>query len=647
MTTLNQSSSGSTSIKAPEELQVTEDEAKWVEIQPFLLSAGYKLRSRYDPNWVPSWWSHNWRELQGENKGSQPEDAHEIWDWDVIDAIRIEDEKKVVMKWLAANSSEVRCIRYLSNISISDPRNRTIPVLQILPLPNDIDVLVIMPYGRRFNHPAFHCRGEFAEAMRQFLEGLTFMHEHNVCHFDIAPQNLMMDESRVVPRGSHFCYPKTHNGYGGYFEWENRCSVGPVDYYYIDFGLSMHYPKGRDTALTTGTLRNFRTIPELSETVPYNPFKVDVFQLGLTMANVIKEYPDLRIFSPVANRMMSTNPSDRPEPAQSLQEFNSIVARFSPKKLRSPILRKTGSGSTAVKAPEELLVTEDEVKWVEIQPFLLSAGYKLRSRYDPNWNCDVLDAIQIEDGKKVVMKWLAADSSEVQCIQYLSNISDPRNRTIPVLQILPLPNDIDVLVVMPHGRRFNHPAFHCRGEFAEAMRQFLEGLTFMHEHNVCHFDIAPQNLMMDESRVVPRGSHFRYPKTHDGYRGYFEWKNRCSVGPVDYYYIDFGLSMHYPKGRDTALTTGTLRNFRTIPELSETVSYNPFKVDVFQLGLTMANVIKDYPDLRIFSPVANRMMSTNPSDRPEPAQSLQEFNSIVARFSPKKLRSPILRRTGS
>jgi hypothetical protein len=29
-------------------------------------------------------------------------------------------------------------------------------------------------------------------------------------------------------------------------------------------------------------------IPELSETVPCNPFKVDVFQLGLTMANVIK-----------------------------------------------------------------------------------------------------------------------------------------------------------------------------------------------------------------------------------------------------------------------------------------------------------------------------------------------------------------------
>ncbi|KAF8217736.1 hypothetical protein K438DRAFT_1795553 [Mycena galopus ATCC 62051] len=166
------------------------------------------------------------------------------------------------------------------------------------------------------------------------------MHEHDPYHFDIAPKNLIMDETRVVPHGSHVSYPKAHDGYRGVFSSENRCSVGPIDYYYIDFGLSRHYSKGKDTALMMGTLRTFPTIPELSETVPYNPFKVAVFQLGLPMANVIK--PALRVFYPVADRMMSTNPPDCPEPAQSLQEFNSIVNRMSPKKLRSPILGKEG-----------------------------------------------------------------------------------------------------------------------------------------------------------------------------------------------------------------------------------------------------------------------------------------------------------------
>ena len=30
-------------------------ELVWVHLQPFLLARGYKLRSRYDPDWRPSW----------------------------------------------------------------------------------------------------------------------------------------------------------------------------------------------------------------------------------------------------------------------------------------------------------------------------------------------------------------------------------------------------------------------------------------------------------------------------------------------------------------------------------------------------------------------------------------------------------------
>ncbi|KAJ6460727.1 hypothetical protein DFH09DRAFT_1496906, partial [Mycena vulgaris] len=139
-----------------------------------------------------------------------------------------------------------------------------------------------------------------------------------------------------------FCAPRTHTGFPGVFSWENRCCVGPVNYYYIDFGLSMYFPGGKDTALTTGTLRTFKTIPELSLTVPYNPFKVDIFQLGLTMGNLIDTYPALSAFRPVSERMMSSNPQDRPDPADSLAQLNSIAARMSPQKLGAPILEKKG-----------------------------------------------------------------------------------------------------------------------------------------------------------------------------------------------------------------------------------------------------------------------------------------------------------------
>ncbi|KAJ7435028.1 kinase-like domain-containing protein [Mycena galericulata] len=531
--------------------------------------------------------------------------------YNVVDATCIEDDKKVVLKKVASDSVELAILQYLSKIP--DPRNRTIPLLKIIPLPPDnSQSLLVMPFTRRFNHPPFHCRAEFLEAMRSFLEGLQFMHDNHVCHFDIAPQNLMMDETRVVPAGSHFCRPESHTGLPGVFSWENRCSVGPVDYYYIDFGLSMYFPEGKDAALITATLRTFPTIPELSPTVPYNPFKVDIFQLGLTMQKLIKTYPALSAFRPVAQRMMSPSPRDRPDPADSLAQLNGIAARISSHKLSAPILEKKGVARYLARnlVPRSIL--------------LLSAGYRLRARYQPDWipswanttkpgeyedslrkflDYNVLDAVRIQDDLKVVLKRVETDSQELKISKHLSSLSGPRNHTIPLLDIIPLPpNKSSSILVMPYTRRFNHPAFHCRAEFIEAMQQFLEGLQFMHENNICHFDIAPQNLMMDESRVVPAGSRFCYPRSHTGFPGLFSWENRCSVGPVDYYYIDFGLSMHFPDGKDTALTTGTLRTFKTIPELSLTVPYNPFKVDIFQLGLTMHKLIEAYPALSAFPP---------------------------------------------
>ncbi|KAJ7863835.1 hypothetical protein B0H14DRAFT_2574763 [Mycena olivaceomarginata] len=209
---------------------------------------------------------------------------------------------------------------YLSSLKPGDPRNRTIPVLQIIPLPST----------RR------HALWPPSQSPRVSLPCELFS-------LTTSPPKISGWKKPASSPAGPISATHTHNGYPGVFEWENRCSVGPVDYYYIDFDLSMRFPKGKDSALWIGTHRTFNMIPELSETVPCNPFKVDVFQLGLTMANVIKEYPTLHVFSPVANRMISINPADRPEPAESLEEFNTTVARISAKKLRAPILRKYGT----------------------------------------------------------------------------------------------------------------------------------------------------------------------------------------------------------------------------------------------------------------------------------------------------------------
>lgn len=120
----------------------------------------------------------------------------------VLDAIRIKDDSRVVLKYVLAKGNEHQIALYLSTSQLrSDPRNRTVPLVEVISLPSDNDhVLLVMPYLRVFNKPRFHCRGEVIDALRQFLQvscvwlplwvyllivvlqGLEFMHEHSIAH---------------------------------------------------------------------------------------------------------------------------------------------------------------------------------------------------------------------------------------------------------------------------------------------------------------------------------------------------------------------------------------------------------------------------------------------------------------------------------
>lgn len=53
----------------------------------------------------------------------------------------------------------------------------------------------------------------------------------------------------------------------------------PIRYFYIDFGLSLRFPAGAVPS-AGGVVGRDRDVPELSNSVPYDPFKVDVFTLG-------------------------------------------------------------------------------------------------------------------------------------------------------------------------------------------------------------------------------------------------------------------------------------------------------------------------------------------------------------------------------
>ncbi|KAJ7289090.1 hypothetical protein C8J57DRAFT_1706014 [Mycena rebaudengoi] len=292
---------------------------------------------RYVPDIIPTGRPPGGR---GSRKGFYEDSLTLVLVKDVLDAVRVKDGRKVVIKRMATGSEEHKIIAHLSSGSqLSDPRNRTVPVLDNITHTQDPSIsFVVMPFARRFSHPPFSlsrgiCQGNTA--------GLQFMHEQKISHFDIAVQNMVMDEPPVVPKGSHFARPSTHRGSFGLFSWRKRCSVGPLNYWYIDFGNSDLYPEGTEKARTLGLLRNCKEIQELSNTVPYNPFKVDVCQLGIVILEVIKPYPGLELFRALGDSMSNPHPDDRPDPTAALAQLDKIVQGLDPRTLRASIWRET------------------------------------------------------------------------------------------------------------------------------------------------------------------------------------------------------------------------------------------------------------------------------------------------------------------
>ena len=98
----------------------------------------------------------------------------------------------------------------------------------------------------------------------------------DACYF-----NLMVDSAKLVPDGDiSFSVPYLTRDKCRLVKRVVRRSVAPLEYYFIDFESATRYPLDEKNPLCVGTTGQERSVPELSDTLPYNPFKLDVYQLG-------------------------------------------------------------------------------------------------------------------------------------------------------------------------------------------------------------------------------------------------------------------------------------------------------------------------------------------------------------------------------
>jgi len=315
---------------------IGESEKWWVERQEALEQAGYLLRSRYRPDWKPSW--------VGTNKFFMNcEDAQIVGIRLGMDATRISDGKQVMLKRLPHHEGpyELEFNKLFSTDPLfSNPRNHCVQLLDVIRLPDEPPIIV-HPLLRPFYNPRLQTYGEFVTFFAQTCEGVQFMHENHVAHRDCTSENIMLDPSNMYPESFHPAEIERSKDFRGKAKWYSR-TRRPTRYLLIDFGLSRRYDPANGPPLEIPLRGGDKSAPEHRDMkTPCNPFPTDVYYLGnLVREYYIQKYRGFEFMEPLVTDMVQDDPTKRPTMEQVVTRFSEIQGKLSTWKLRSRIARK-------------------------------------------------------------------------------------------------------------------------------------------------------------------------------------------------------------------------------------------------------------------------------------------------------------------
>ena len=205
-------------------------------------------------------------------------------------------------------------------------------------------------------------------------------------------------------------------------------------------------------------------------------------------------------------------------------------------------------------------------------------------------------------GVLVVLKTIVG-SNERRMLHYFDGIKAPSNHTIPLLDAIDL-SIRETIIVLPWKCPLNEVLqYRDRPDDVVSLcLQFIEGVAFLHQHNVAHCDLKPGNVVVDtrsESKVSPR-----------------------------LFIIDFGLAL-FVKSEET-MKNGWCGTPQWIaPELGSrngpTQRYSPILADRWACGRMIkyfANYFPTHEGARkiMLLSFAERLLDSDPRARPELSQ---------------------------
>ncbi|KAJ3996370.1 kinase-like domain-containing protein, partial [Lentinula boryana] len=312
----------------------------WVGHFKYLRERGYMMRPRYRPGWKPSYD----QDLRGIYKGMFAEDSQIMIHSAIMDALRISDSLVVAMKHVKISTSEDQIATLFSNDAHNlNPHNHCVRIIEILPVPEGNEKILVMAWMHEIMDPRFRTVGEAVQFLKEMVKGLQYMHQNNVAHRDCSMNNMAMEANAMYTRQYHPICPKKRYNWSARALHHSRTRC-PPRYYLIDFGQSRMYdpsqPCGTEYALRSGGY----TPPEGLADTPCDPFATDVFLLGnlmrTTFLDVEPGISGFEFLRPLVKDMVVDDPSKQPTMDEVAPQFLDIIDKVPWWKLRARAMKK-------------------------------------------------------------------------------------------------------------------------------------------------------------------------------------------------------------------------------------------------------------------------------------------------------------------
>ncbi|KAF8527277.1 kinase-like domain-containing protein [Gautieria morchelliformis] len=189
--------------------------------------------------------------------------------------------------------------------------------------------------------------------------------------------------------------------------------------------------------------------------------------------------------------------------------------------------------------------------------------------------------------RSFVFKLVGRESDELKILEYLKEYRGSEHHFIELHEVIS--DGLDNIIVLPRLTPLSDALRRLdKSVLATVPQQFLEGVAFMHRHNVAHLDLKTDNIVIERSGPS---------------------------GRLTAYIIDFNCSMMV-EGVETTIKDMYGTPGWMAPEVSATRSYSPILADRWACGnvlLQLGNHLKLSVELKKLS---RELMSTDPRSRP-------------------------------